>query len=208
MRYTGPKEKISRKVGENLGLKAERSFSPKSAFLKKPYRPGAHGKMRRRAASEFGTQLMEKQKVKFTYGITEKQLERYFKEAKNKKGVAGDLLLAALEKRVDNVIYRSGFAASRAIARQMASHGHFLLNGKKITIPSYSVKIGETVTVKPKSRNKAIFANIDNKLKKHEAPAWLAVDKKNLEVKIKSEPKIDDLPKNFNMNTIISYYSK
>jgi len=208
MRYTGPKEKLSRRIGENLGLKAERSFSPKSAFLKKPYRPGMHGKSRRRALSEFGTQLLEKQKIKFTYGLTEKQLQKYFNEAKRKKGTTGDLLLGALEKRLDNAIYRSGLASSRAIARQLASHGHFLVNNKKVTIPSYSVKIGDIIVIKPKSRSKTIFFDLINKLKKHEAPSWLAIDKKIFEIKIKSDPKIDDLPKNFNMNTVIAYYSK
>jgi len=208
MRYTGPKEKLSRKIGENLGLKAERSFSPKSAFLKKPYRPGVHGKSRRRALSEFGTQLLEKQKIKFTYGLSERQLEKYFKEAKKRKGVTGDLLLIALEKRLDNTIYRSGLAASRVIARQLVSHGHFLVNNKKTTIPSYGVKIGDTITIKTKSRVKMIFFDLANKLKKHEAPSWLAVDKKNFEIKIKSEPQISDLPKNFTMNIITAWYSK
>ena len=208
MRYTGPKEKLSRRIGENLGLKAERSFSPKSAFLKKPYRPGMHGKSRRRALSEFGTQLLEKQKIKFTYGLTERQLQKYFNEAKRKKGITGDLLLGALEKRLDNAIYRSGLASSRAIARQLVNHGHFLVNNKKVTIPSYLVKIDNIIAIKPKSRSKTIFFDLANKLKKHEAPTWLIVDKKNFEIKIKSDPKIDDLPKNFNMNVIIAYYSK
>jgi len=208
MRYTGPKEKLSRRIGENLGLKAERSFSPKSAFLKKPYRPGAHGKSRRRALSEFGAQLLEKQKIRFTYGLTEKQLQKYFNKARQKKGVTGDLLLSALEKRLDNAVYRTGLAASRTIARQLVSHGHFLLNNKKITLPSYSVQIGDIITIKPSSRSKTIFFDLANKLKKHEAPAWLGIDKKNFEIKIKSEPKIDDLPKNFNINMIIAYYSR
>lgn len=208
MRYTGPKEKLSRRIGENLGLKAERSFSPKSAFLKKPYRPGMHGKSRRRALSEFGTQLLEKQKIKFTYGLTERQLQKYFNEAKRKKGITGDLLLGALEKRLDNAIYRSGLASSRAIARQLVNHGHFLVNNKKVTIPSYLVKMDNIIAIKPKSRSKTIFFDLANKLKKHEAPTWLIVDKKNFEIKIKSDPKIDDLPKNFNMNVIIAYYSK
>jgi len=208
MRYTGPKEKLSRRIGENLGLKAERSFSPKSAFLKKPYKPGAHGKSRRRALSEFGSQLLEKQKIKFTYGLTEKKLRKYFKEAKQKKGVTGDLLLSALEKRLDNTIYRSGMASSRTIARQLVNHGHFLVNNKKVDIPSYSVKIGDSVTIKSKSRSKTIFIDLINRLKKHEEPTWLEIDKKNLETVIKSEPKNDDLPKNFNINMVIAYYSK
>jgi len=207
-RYTGPKEKLSRRIGENLGLKAERSFSPKSAFLKKPYKPGVHGKSRRRALSEFGTQLLEKQKIRFTYNITEKKLQKYFDESKQKKGVTGDLLLSALEKRLDNAVYKSGLAASRAIARQLTSHGHFLVNNKKITIPSYSVKTGDVITIASRSVSKGIFNDLANKLKKHETPSWLTIDKKSFKIEIKSEPKLDDLPKNFNMNIVVAYYSR
>jgi small subunit ribosomal protein S4 len=208
MRYTGPKEKLSRKIGENLGLKAERSFSPKSAFLKKPYRPGMHGKTRRRALSEFGNQLLEKQKVKFTYGISERQLKKYFEEAKKRREITGEILLKTLEKRLDNVVFRAGFVSSRVIGRQLAGHGHFLVNNKRITIPSYQLKIGDIVIIRPKSKNKIIFLELSNKLKKWDAPSWLDIEKKNFEIKIKNEPKTDDLPKNFNMSTIIAFYSR
>lgn len=208
MRYAGPKEKLSRKVGENLGLKAERSYSPKSSFLKKPYRPGQHGKARRRALSEFGTQLLEKQKIKFTYGINEHQLKKCFNEAKKRKGITGNLMLSMLERRFDNVIYRSGFVGSRNISRQLTSHGHFLINGKKVTVPSYQVEIGDVISIKPKSRPKQIFFDLINKLKKHEVPSWVEIDKKNLEIKIKDEPGDNNLPKNFNINSIIAFYSK
>ena len=208
MRYTGPKEKLSRKIGENLGLKAYRSFSPKSSFLKKPYRPGQHGKARRRALSEFGAQLLEKQKIKFTYGISEKQLKKCFNEANKRKGMTGNLMLSILERRFDNAIYRSGFTSSRNIARQLVSHGHFLINNKKITIPSYQVEIGDVVSIRVKSRPKQIFFDLINKLKKHEAPSWIEIDKKNLEIKISGKPENNDLPKNFNTNSIIAFYSK
>ena len=157
MRYTGPKEKLSRKIGENLGLKAERSFSPKSAFLKKPYRPGQHGKSRRRALSEFGKQLLEKQKMKIVYDITERQLQKYFNEAKIKKGITGNLLLIMLEKRLDNVSIKAAWLLRESLARQLVNHGHFLVNNKKVTIPSYSVKTGDIIAIKPKSRSKTIF---------------------------------------------------
>jgi small subunit ribosomal protein S4 len=208
MRYTGPKEKLSRKIGENLGLKAERSFSPKSAYLKKPYRPGQHGKSRRRALSEFGKQLLEKQKMRIVYDISERQLQKYFNEAKIKRGITGNFLLIMLEKRLDNVIYKSGVASSRAIGRQLVSHGHFLVNNKKVTVPSYRVKIGDTIVIKPQSHQKPIFFDLTNKLKKYETPSWLTVDKKNFEIKIKADPKNEDLPKNFNTNAIIAYYSR
>lgn len=208
MHYTGPKEKLSRKVGENLGLKAERSFSPKSAFLKKPYRPGMHGKTRRRALSEFGNQLLEKQKIKFTYGISERQLKKYFEEAKKKRGLTGEILLKTLEKRLDNVVFRAGFVSSRIIGRQLTSHGHFLINNRRVTVPSYQLKVGDTVIIRPKSKNKLIFLELGNKLKKYDAPSWLDIDKKNFEIKIKSEPKSDVLPKNFNLDVIIAFYSR
>ncbi len=208
MRYTGPKEKLSRRVGENLGLKAERSFSPKSSFLKKPYRPGQHGKARRRAISEFGAQLLEKQKLRFSYGISEKQLRKYFEDSKKRKGITGDFLLSALELRLDNVMYRSGFAKSRSIARQLTSHGHFLVNNKKVTIPSYQVNVDDIITIRPRSRPKQIFFDLVNRLKKYEAPSWLIIDKKNLEVMVKSKPDIIDLPKNFSTNSIIAFYSR
>ena len=207
-RYTGPKEKISRRLGENLGLKAERSFSPKSAFLKKPFRPGIHGKRRRRALSEFGTQLLEKQKIRFTYGIGERQLKKYFEKARQQKGITGDLLLKVLEKRLDNVVFRGGLASSRAISRQLVSHGHFMVNGKRVNIPSYQVELDDIITIRPQSRLKPMFFETANKLKKYEAPSWLEVDKKSFEIKMKSDPKNVDLPKNFNMNVIIAYYSR
>lgn len=208
MRYTGPKEKLSRRVGENLGLKAERSFSPKSSFLKKPYKPGQHGKARRRALSEFGMQLLEKQKLRFTYGIGEKQLRKYFDETKKRKGMTGNLLLNVLEQRLDNVIYRAGFAKSRNISRQLTNHGHFLVNDKKITIPSYQVQIGDVVSIRPRSRSKQIFFDLIDRLKKHAIPSWLEIDKKNLKITVKNKPEINDLPKNFNTNSIIAFYSR
>lgn len=208
MRYNGPKEKLSRKVGENLGLKAERSFSPKSSFMKKPYKPGQHGKARRRALSEFGTQLIEKQKLRFTYGITEKQLKKYFNEAKEKKSLTGNILLNILEKRLDNTVFKAGLALSRTIARQLTSHGHFLVNGKRITIPSYQVKTRDIISIRPQSKLKLIFWGLDIKLKKYEAPSWLEADKKTFEITVKSDPKDNDLPKNLNMNAIVEYYSR
>lgn len=207
-RYTGPKEKLSRKVGENLALKAERSLSPKSAFLRKPYRPGMHGKRMRRGLSEFGTQLLEKQKVRFVYGVGEKQFKNYFMKAKAAKGITGNLLLAMLEKRLDNTVFRAGLAASRNIARQLVSHGHFLVNGKRVNIPSYEVGSGNLITIRPQSKQKMIFAALPEKLKKYEAPSWIDLDKKTYEVKIKSDPNTEDVAQNFNISSIIEYYSR
>ncbi len=208
MRYTGPKEKLSRKVGENLALKAERSLSPKSAFLRKPYRPGMHGKRMRRGLSEFGTQLLEKQKVRFVYGVGERQFKNYFMKAKAAKGITGNLLMSLLEKRLDNTVFRAGLAASRTIARQLVSHGHFLVNGKRVTIPSYDVRTGDVITIRPQSRQKMIFTALPEKLKKHEAPPWILLDKKTYEVKIKSDPDTEGVAQNFNISSIIEYYSR
>ena len=208
MRYTGPKEKLSRRIGENLGLKAERSYSPKSSFLKKPYWPGMHGKSRRRPLSEFGIQLLEKQKLRFTYGISEKQLRKYFDNSKQSREITGNALLSALEQRLDNAIFRSGFAKSRIISRQLVSHGHFLINNKRINIPSYQVNINDVITIKNQSRPKQIFLGLGDRLKKYETPSWLSIDRKNLEIKVKNKIESNDLPKNFNINSIIAFYSK
>lgn len=208
MRYTGPKEKLSRKVGENLALKAERSLSTKSAFLRKPYRPGMHGKKMRRALSEYGSQLLAKQKVKFTYGIAERQFKNYYKKARSLKGVAGDLLLSLLEKRLDNVVFRAGFTPSRPVARQLVNHGHFTVNDKRANIPSHEVRVGDIIAIKSQSKNKKIFAELALKLKKHLIPLWLDVDKKNFTIKIKAEPSSENLPKNFNTSAVIEFYSR
>ena len=131
-----------------------------------------------------------------------------FDEAKQRKGITGNLMLSILERRLDNVIYRSGFASSRSISRQTVNHGHFLVNNKRVAIPSYRVEIGDIISIKPRSKPKQIFFDLINKLKKYEAPLWLLIDKKNLEIKIKGNPEDNDLPKNFNMNSIVAFYSK
>lgn len=207
-RYTGPKEKISRRLGENLALKGERSISPKSAFLRKPYPPGVHGKKRRRALSDFGSQLQEKQKVRFTYGIGERQFKKYFNTARAKKGLTNENLVDLLESRLDNTVFRGGLAGSRSIARQLVSHGHFLVNGKRVTIPSFELKPGELVTIRPQSAGKKIFLEQLVKFKKATVPSWLEKDAAKSALKVKSRPKVDETPLNFNINAIIDYYSR
>lgn len=207
-RYTGPKEKLSRKVGENLALKPERSVSPKSAFLRKPYRPGMHGKRSRRAISEFGAQLLAKQKIRYVYGVTEKQFKKYFKSAKTQKGVTGELLLKILESRLDNVVFRAGLAASRSVARQMVSHGHFLVGGRRITIPSYQVRPGDLVAIRPQSKPKKIFEGLTLKMKKFDVPSWLSVDKTTFEIKVKSIPDVSGPAAQFNTSAVIEFYSR
>lgn len=207
-RYRGPKEKISRRLGVNLMLKPERSASQKSAFLRKPYPPGIRGKRRKRAISDYGIRLNEKQKVRYTYGLTEKQLRRYFKQAQKFKGDTGLRIIQKLEQRLDNVIYRLGLAPSRAAARQMVSHGHFTVNGRRITIPSQEVKIGDIIGVRQGSRKIIPLKNIANQLKKKEIPNWLEFDREKLIAKVKALPDPQEIVTPFNMQYIVEFYSR
>jgi small subunit ribosomal protein S4 len=207
-RYLGPKEKISRRLGVNLGLKPERSFGPKSAFLRRPYPPGLHGKKRRRALSDYGLQLAEKQKVRFSYGISEKQLRKYFAEAKKSEGATGYKLFEILERRLDNVVYKLGFAPSRLAARQMVNHGHFIVNGRRVKTPSYLVKKSDKLSIRPNSKNSGLFKNISQVLKKHEVPAWLRLNQKELEAEVVGLPAPDEITMPFDMQLLIEFYSR
>ena len=151
-RYRGPVEKIERRLEADLGLKGERRLSGKSALEKRPFAPGQHGQ-RRTKISEYGLQLREKQKVKFMYGISEKQFSNYFKEAVRREGNTGTILITLIEQRLDNVVYRMGFATTRAFARQITTHGHVLVDGKKVDIPSFIVKSGQKIEIKEKSKS-------------------------------------------------------
>ncbi len=151
-RYRGPVERLERRLGVSLNLKGERRLAGKSALDKRPYAPGQHGQ-RRKKVSEYGTQLNEKQKAKFMYGISEKQMRSLFAEAKRREGNTGYNLITLLEQRLDNVVYRMGFASTRRFARQFVTHGHILVDGKRVDIPSYRVKPGQKVEVREKSKN-------------------------------------------------------
>ncbi|WP_345985364.1 30S ribosomal protein S4 [Sulfurimonas sp. HSL-1656] len=151
-RYRGPVEKIERRFGVSLNLKGERRLAGKSALDKRPYAPGQHGQ-RRKKVSEYGTQLNEKQKAKFMYGISEKQMRAIFAEAKRREGNTGTNLVLLLEQRLDNVVYRMGFASTRRFARQFVTHGHVLVDGKRVDIPSYRVKPGQKIEIREKSKN-------------------------------------------------------
>jgi small subunit ribosomal protein S4 len=150
-RYRGPVEKIERRFGVSLSLKGERRLAGKSALEKRPYAPGQHGQKRGKI-SEYGTQLNEKQKAKFMYGLSEKQFRRLFQEANRRDGNTGENLISLLERRLDNVVYRMGFASTRASARQFVTHGHILVDGKKVDIPSFRVKVGQKIEVKEASK--------------------------------------------------------
>ncbi|MDD3324474.1 MAG: 30S ribosomal protein S4 [Sulfurospirillaceae bacterium] len=151
-RYRGPVEKLERRLGVSLALKGERRLAGKSALEKRPYAPGQHGQ-RRTKISEYGLQLREKQKAKFMYGVSEKQFRRIFDEATRREGNTGINLVLLIERRLDNVVYRMGFATTRRAARQMVTHGHILINGKRVDIPSYTVSAGEKIEVCEKSKN-------------------------------------------------------
>jgi small subunit ribosomal protein S4 len=151
-RYRGPVEKIERRLDADLGLKGERRLNGKSALEKRPFAPGQHGQ-RRTKISEYGLQLREKQKAKFMYGVSEKQFRKYFKKAATSEGNTGSNLITSIEQRLDNVVYRMGFATTRANARQFTTHGHVLVDGKKVDIPSYVVKPGQKIEIKEKSKS-------------------------------------------------------
>lgn len=200
-----------RREKEKLFLKGDRCFTPKCAMVKKAYPPGLHGAKFSRTSSEFGKQLREKQKVKKIYGILERQFKNYFKEASKEKGVTGAVMLTKLEKRLDNVVYRLGFASSRRSARQVVGHGHIFVerNGKKrkVNIPSFEVKINDGIFIKEASKSKGAFKNLDH-LKEDFAPSWLALDPKDLFGRVISEPKKEDINVNADMQLIVELYAR
>jgi small subunit ribosomal protein S4 len=200
--------KQCRRAGEKLFLKGDRCLTPKCAMVKRNTIPGFHGPKGRRRLSDYGTQLAEKQKAKKFYGLAEKQFRLTFEKASKKAGDAGKNFLRALEMRLDNVVYRLGWASSRAQARQLVNHGHFTVNGRKADIASFSVKPGEVIQVKKNSTAKKYFRTADEKLKKADRPSWLNFDVKDLSAKVLHEPQDLDLPKNLNVQIIIEYYSK
>ncbi len=175
-RYRGPVEKIERRLGASLALKGERRLAGKSAIDKRPYAPGQHGQ-RRSKVSEYGLQLREKQKAKFMYGVSEKQFRRLFSDANSVQGNTGENLIQLLERRLDNVLYRMGFATTRRFARQLVTHGHILVDGMKVDIPSYRVKAGQKIEVKEKSKsNPQIIRAIELTAQTGIVP-WVDVDK-------------------------------
>ena len=178
-RYRGPREKLERRLGVDLGLKGERRLAGKSALERRPYAPGQHGQ-RRGKISEYGTQLREKQKAKFMYGVSEKQFRALFKEAARKEGNTGELLIQLLEQRLDNVVYRLGFATTRAFARQLVNHGHILVDGKRVDIPSYRVKAGQKIEVKEKSKSNPQILRSLELTNQTGIVEWVDVDKDKL----------------------------
>ena len=202
-KFIGPKNKIARRFGVNLGLKTN---SAKVARRIKQA-PGQHGAKRRRSSSTFGKQLNEKQKAKFVYGIREKQFSKYVKEASKKEGDSGVNLQRVLELRLDNVIYRLGFADTRAQARQFVSHSMFIVNGKKMNIPSHILKVGDIIELRANKQKKKIFENVEEKLSNHELQSWLSIDPSKKQGKVLNLPTEKDYDKIFDVKFIIEYYS-
>lgn len=198
-----------RAAGEKLFLKGERCFTTKCSIVKRAYPPGVRGKRgSRRNISEFGRQLLEKQRVKKIYGILERQLKRYFKNSQSQKGDARENLMRKLEMRLDNVVFRLGWVKSRSAARQLVNHGHILINGKRSNIPSCEVRPGDVISLRDKVRQSKLFENLAAILKKYEAPKWLAQDKEKIEAKVLSVPGGDDLGELASVGLIVEFYSR
>lgn len=219
--------KICRRLGVKLFLKGEKCLSPKCPMVKKAYPPGQKGKRRVKALSEYGKELREKQKLKNWYDLKERQFRKYVKEALEKRGKvedAGTLLIKTLESRLDNVVFRLGFASSRRLAKLLISHRHFLVNDKVINIPSYLVKKGDKIKIRPSSSKKTVFQNLPTTLKKYETPAWLELNTQvlakrgdeatasstieKLEGKVTGKPSLEEVAPPVEISSIFEYYSR
>jgi small subunit ribosomal protein S4 len=204
--------KICRRVGEKLFLKGEKCSSPKCPLLRKPFPPGkTPRKTTKKRLSEYGEELREAQKLKKTYSISEEQFKKIEKEVLKKLGKedVSKLLIRRLEKKLFNVIYRAGLATSRRGAKQLVSHGHFILNKRRVDVPSIEVKVKDEIKIKDKSKNSAYFKKILPALKKNEkVPSWLSLDKNKIIIKVVSEPETEDIQKQIDVPLIISFYSK
>ncbi|MFH0969404.1 MAG: 30S ribosomal protein S4 [Patescibacteria group bacterium] len=208
-RSTDSKCKKCRRAGEKLFLKGDRCGSPKCAMIRKPYAPGAHGKKVSRGQSEYGKQLAMKQRIKRIYGIFERQFRKHFEEIKNKQGVTGDLFVARLELRLDNVAYRMGFSPSRSGARQLISHGSIKVNGRKVDVPSFEVKVGDAVSINETKIGKNYFKNHSQVLKnKKDFPAWVQFDAEKMEGKVIAIPQRGDAGSVIDPQMVVEYYSR
>ena len=208
-RNTDAKCRKCRRAMDKLFLKGDRCNTPKCGLVRRASIPGVHGKKMKRNLSEFGMQLAVKQKIKRIYGILEKQFRKHFEEVKGKKGVIGDLLLERLEMRLDNIVYRIGFGNSRSQTRQLVSHGWIKVNGKKVNIPSFKVKTGDTVSFNENKLNKNYLKNIEQVLKnKKDFPGWIIFDSKGYLAKITGVPKRDEMGINIDAQVVVEYYSR
>ena len=204
-RYTGPSCRLCRREGQKLFLKGERCYSTKCALEKRAYAPGQHGQNRKKA-SNYGLQLREKQKAKRFYGLQETQFRNYFEKAAAKPGITGENLLIMLESRLDNTVFRMGFASSRKEARQLVTHSHFTVNGKKVNIPSYQLKAGDVIAVKAKSQSSPKFKEIREMT--ISTPEWVSIDVEKLEGKVLSMPTREMIDTPVAEHLIVELYSK
>ncbi len=212
-RYLGPKCKLCRREGMKLYLKGEKCYTDKCPFEKRPYAPGQHGPYRRRIKlTDYGMRLREKQKLKRIYGVSENQFRKYFELAqkmmKRGQGFTQENLASLLERRLDNVVYRAGFASSRTQARQMIVHGHVLVDGQRVDIPSYLVEPGEVIEIHPKFRDNIFLKGNIEAAKNAKTPEWLSVDYDKLTAKVVRMPQLSDVEYQINYNFIIEFYSR
>jgi small subunit ribosomal protein S4 len=206
-RYTDPVCRICRREGTKLFLKGTRCYSKKCSFERRPAPPGQHG-VRRRKVGEYGMQLREKQKIRRVYSVLERQFKGYFERASSTPGVTGENLLRILELRMDNVVYRMGFAASRAEARQMVGHAHFTVNGRVSSIPSLQLRPGDKVEVRETHRSREPFKEAVELIKSRQIPEWLSVDSAKLAGSVLTAPRRDQMPLDLNEQLVVEYYSR
>jgi small subunit ribosomal protein S4 len=206
-RYTDAVCRICRREGLKLFLKGSRCYTKKCAFERRSTPPGMNT-TRRRKVSEYGLQLREKQKVRKSYSVLERQFRNYFEKAEQHKGMTGENLLRLLEMRLDNVVYRMGFARSRAEARQLVSHGHFAVNGRPTNVPSFSTKLSDRIEVRESRRNREYFKTVAETIKSAQTPEWVSVDAAKLSGTVLSEPVREQMPLEFNEQLVVEYYSR
>jgi len=207
-RYSEAACRLCRRENLKLFLKGDRCYTDKCAFERRSYPPGQHGQRRGRKISDYGIQLREKQKVKRIYGVLEKQFRKYYTRADRQKGITGTNLLILLERRLENIVYRMGFASSRNQARQLVRHNHFTVNGRKVNIPSYQVKIGDVIEVREKSRKSPFILEAMETVVRREMPSWLEVDGSNFRGIVKEFPNREELTMPINEQLIVELYSK
>ncbi len=206
-RYIGPVCKLCRRENMKLYLKGDRCFSDKCSYDRRPYPPGQHGQGRIKF-SEYGIRLREKQKVRRMYGLLEKQYRRYFELADRQKGVTGENLLRLLERRLDNTVFRLGFGATRAEARQLVRHNHFNVNGRRVNVPSFLIKPGDEITVRERSRKIARIKEAMETVERRGTPAWLEVDPKEFKGTVKTMPGREDVSAQIQEQLIVEFYSR
>jgi small subunit ribosomal protein S4 len=207
-RYTGPVCRLCRRERMKLYLKGEKCYTEKCPLERKNYPPGQHGPLRRARLSEYGIQLREKQKLRRIYGVLERQFRRYFEMATKQKGKTGENLIKILERRLDNVVYRLGFAPSRKAARQLVKHGHVLVNGKRVDIPSYLVEPGDEIRIRDKSKELEIIHNSLKRVTETSLVPWLQLNKASLSGVFMYVPERSEIPINVNEQLIVELYSK